>query len=50
MSKFWIYFGYISSAALIGMGIYRLVFDNELLPQIFLGIIVFLLVQRIKKI
>ncbi|MEC8680085.1 MAG: hypothetical protein VXY09_03035 [Bacteroidota bacterium] len=49
MSKFWMLFGYISAAALIGLGIYRLAFYNELLPQIFLGIIIFLLVIRIKN-
>jgi len=49
MIRFWISIGYISSAALIGMGIYRLLFYNEFLPQIFLGIIVFLMVSRAKK-
>ena len=49
MIRFWMYFGYISAAALIGLGIYRLVLYNELLPQIFLGIIIFLLVIRIKN-
>ena len=49
MSRFWMYIGYISSAFLTGMGIYRLFFHNEFLPQIFLGIIVFLMVNRAKK-
>ena len=50
MSKFWIYLGYISSTVLIGMGIYNLIFNKELLPQIFLGIIVFMMVHRAKNI
>ena len=50
MNRFWISLGYISSAALIGMGIYNLIVNKELLPQIFLGIIVFMMVHRAKNI
>jgi len=50
MNRFWVSFGYISSAFLIGMGIYNLIYNKELLPQIFLGIIVFMMVNRYKNI
>ena len=50
MNRFWVSFGYISSAFLVGMGIYNLIFNKELLPQIFLGIIVFMMVNRYKNI
>tara|TARA_Y100000996_G_scaffold410094_1_gene391869 strand:- start:1548 stop:1700 length:153 start_codon:yes stop_codon:yes gene_type:complete len=49
MNKVWLSIGYTSSAALFGMGIYNLIYHKELLPQIFLGVIIFLMVQRTKK-